>query len=141
LEALGVEPSFVGLADNGNYLVVVDEAAVRGIAPDFVALRATGVAGVIVTAEASDERFDFVSRYFAPNAGIDEDPVTGSAHCCLGPYWSARLGRSALTGFQASARGGVVRVDVGADRVMLRGKAVTVLSGTLSAAAGARICG
>ena len=139
LEALGVAPTFVGHADNGNYLVVVDEATVRGIAPDFAALRATGVAGVIVTADSSDQRFDFVSRYFAPNAGIDEDPVTGSAHCCLGPYWSARLGGSALTGFQASARGGVVRVDVGEERVMLRGKAVTVLSGTLSAAAGAGI--
>jgi predicted PhzF superfamily epimerase YddE/YHI9 len=140
LEALDVAPTFVGLADNGNYLVVVDEAMVRDIAPDFFALRATGVAGVIVTAEASEERFDFVSRYFAPNAGIDEDPVTGSAHCCLGPYWSARLGKSVLTGFQASARGGVVRVDVGVDRVMLRGKAVTVLSGALSAAAGAPLC-
>jgi PhzF family phenazine biosynthesis protein len=139
IDALGVAPTFVGLADNGNYLIVVDEGTFRDIAPDFGALRATGVAGVILTAASADDRFDFVSRYFAPNAGIDEDPVTGSAHCCLGPYWSARLGKPALTGFQASARGGVVRVDVGTDRVMLRGKAVTVLSGTLSAAAGAGI--
>ncbi len=141
IEALGVAPIFVGLADNGNYLIVVDEATVRDVAPDFLALRATGVAGVIVTATASDERFDFTSRFFAPNAGIDEDPVTGSAHCCLGPYWSGRLGKPTLTGFQASTRSGVVRVDVGADRVMLRGKAVTVLSGTLSAATGAGIYG
>ncbi|MGE4188969.1 MAG: PhzF family phenazine biosynthesis protein, partial [Thermoanaerobaculia bacterium] len=80
--------------------------------------------------------FDFVSRFFAPGIGIDEDPVTGSAHCCLGPFWGKKLGLSELSGFQASERGGVVRVRVAGDRVLLSGCAVTVLSGTLSPAAG-----
>jgi PhzF family phenazine biosynthesis protein len=137
LEALDAAPSFVGRAENGNYLVVLTESAVLGLRPDFDALRRTGVAGVIVTAESTDERFDFVSRYFAPNAGIDEDPVTGSAHCCLGPYWSERCGKPALTGFQASSRGGIVGVEILGDRATLRGRAVTVLSGMLSEAASA----
>lgn len=134
-DALGAAPSYVGQADNGNYLIVLDETGVRHLRPDFGALRATGVAGAIVTAESADARFDFVSRYFAPDAGIDEDPVTGAAHCSLAPYWSERLGKPVLTGYQASRRGGVVGVEMAGDRVILRGTAVTVLSGVLSAAA------
>jgi len=134
LDALGAVPTYVGHADNGNYLIVLDESGVRQLRPDFGALRATGVAGAIVTAESAEGRFDFVSRYFAPNAGIDEDPVTGAAHCSLAPYWSERLGMPALTGFQASPRGGVVGVEMAGDRVILRGTAITVLSGVLSAA-------
>ena len=88
--------------------------------------------GVIVTSASDDPRFDFVSRFFAPGAGIDEDPVTGSAHCCLGPFWSERLGKTEMTAFQASARGGAVRVRVNGARVLLGGKAVTVLRGELS---------
>jgi predicted PhzF superfamily epimerase YddE/YHI9 len=83
----------------------------------------------MVTAESDDPRFDFVSRFFAPAAGIDEDPVTGSAHCCLGPYWSQRLGKNTLTAYQASARGGIVQLEVQGDRVLLRGQAVTVMRG------------
>jgi predicted PhzF superfamily epimerase YddE/YHI9 len=82
---------------------------------------------VIVTAPASTAGFDFVSRFFAPGSGIDEDPVTGSAHCALGPYWAARMGKREFTAYQASARGGVVRVRVEGDRVLLGGQAVTVL--------------
>jgi predicted PhzF superfamily epimerase YddE/YHI9 len=89
------------------------------------------VRGVIVTARGAE--YDFVSRFFAPGSGIDEDPVTGSAHTALAPYWGAKLGRSEMTGFQASARGGVVRVRVEGDRVILGGQAVTVLRGDLLA--------
>ena len=88
---------------------------------------------VIVTARAATPDFDFVSRFFAPSHGIDEDPVTGAAHCMLGPYWRAKLGRDELVGFQASKRGGIVRVDVRGSRVELRGEAVTVSEGTILA--------
>jgi predicted PhzF superfamily epimerase YddE/YHI9 len=88
------------------------------------------VRGVIVTARASGD-YDFVSRFFAPGSGIDEDPVTGSAHCALAPYWAARLGKTQMTGYQASPRGGIVRVRVDRDRVRLGGQAVTVLCGDL----------
>jgi PhzF family phenazine biosynthesis protein len=126
----------VGRRARFDYLVeLADEAAVRDLAPDLRALG--GVApdgvGVIVTAAAAPgvAGHDFVSRYFAPSAGIDEDPVTGSAHCVLGPFWAERLGRDDLTGFQASARGGLVRVRPQGDRVQLGGRAVTVLRGQL----------
>jgi predicted PhzF superfamily epimerase YddE/YHI9 len=87
---------------------------------------------VIVTGAGTSSGYDFVSRFFAPGAGIDEDPVTGSAHCCLGPYWSKRLGKDEFVAYQASERGGVVGVRVAGDRVYLRGRAVTVLRGELA---------
>ena len=87
------------------------------------------VRGVMITSQATMAGYDFVSRFFAPGSGIDEDPVTGSAHCCLGPFWSKRLGKNELTAFQASRRGGTVRVRVGDDRVYLGGQAVTVFRG------------
>jgi predicted PhzF superfamily epimerase YddE/YHI9 len=87
--------------------------------------------GVIVTSVSVDPRFDFVSRFFAPGVGVNEDPVTGSAHCCLAPYWSEQLGKTEMQAFQASARGGVVRVRVNGDRVLLGGQAVTVVKGEL----------
>jgi predicted PhzF superfamily epimerase YddE/YHI9 len=97
-------------------------------------LSAVETRGVIVTAPADDDdRYDFVSRFFAPRAGIEEDPVTGSAHCALGPYWGAKLGRRELVGFQASQRGGVVCVALALERVILRGVAVTVLRGSFLA--------
>ncbi len=116
-----------------DYLVEVEtEAMVRGLTPNFHALRTLGVRGVIVTGRADPgQPYDFVSRFFAPGAGIDEDPVTGSAHCALGPYWGPRLGRDTMTGYQASARGGTVRVTLRGDRVLLGGQAVTVLRATL----------
>jgi PhzF family phenazine biosynthesis protein len=117
-----------------DYLVELDaESDVRALAPDARALRALAVRGVMVTARAARETWDFVSRFFAPGAGVDEDPVTGSAHCCLGPYWRERLGRDALIGRQLSARGGTVLVRVSGDgaRVVLGGTAVTVLRGDL----------
>ena len=114
-----------------DYLVQLgDEAAVRAVRPRHADLATLDCRGVIVTARAQPP-YDFVSRFFASRLGIPEDPVTGSAHCFLGPYWAARLGRSALTGFQASARGGAVRVTVDGSRVRLGGRAVTVHSGQL----------
>ena len=130
-EALTVEPVFVG-RNRFDYLVeVADEAAVRAASPDFRRLKSVECRGVIVTARSADPGFDFVSRFFAPAAGIDEDPVTGSAHCCLADHWGRRLGRAKLVGYQASARGGVVRTEVVGDRVRLGGHAVVVAEGVL----------
>jgi PhzF family phenazine biosynthesis protein len=131
LEALGVTARFVG-KNRMDYLVEIEsEAAVRGLQPDFTRLRSLPVRGVMVTARASRDGVDFVSRFFAPGAGVDEDPVTGSAHCCLAPYWGAKLGKTEMTGHQVSARGGVVRVRDAGARVILGGQAVTVLRGEL----------
>jgi PhzF family phenazine biosynthesis protein len=117
-----------------DHLVEVEsEDTVRGLRPDFTRLRALPVRGIMVPRRASTPGFDFVSRFFGPAVGIDEDPVTGSAHCCLGPYWSKRLGKTEMLAFQASARGGVVGVTVMGDRVRLRGKAVTVMVAELVA--------
>jgi len=110
---------------------VADEATLGAVRPVLDALTAVGGRGVIVTARSSSPERDFVSRFFAPAAGVDEDPVTGSAHCALAPYWSAKLGKTALTGFQASTRGGTVACAVQGGRVVLGGHAVTVLRGTL----------
>jgi predicted PhzF superfamily epimerase YddE/YHI9 len=105
---------------------------VRELKPDFGRLRKIAeMRGVIVTSTSSDTRYDFISRFFAPGAGIDEDPVTGSAHCCLAPFWGQRLGKTEMTGFQASSRGGVVRVRLSGERVVLGGNAVTVTSGKI----------
>ena len=111
--------------------MVGSEAEVRALAPDLRRLATVPVRGTIVTSAASTPGYDFVSRFFAPASGIDEDPVTGSAHCSLGPFWAARLGRSLLVGYQASARGGVVVVEVCGQRVRLRGQATTVFRGEL----------
>ena len=105
----------------------------RGLRPNLSQLATLGARGVIVTSRTAEEPYDFVSRFFAPGSGIDEDPVTGSAHCCLGPFWAARLGRTELLAYQASARGGVSRVRVEGERVKLGGQAVTMLQGELVA--------
>lgn len=129
--ALGVTPVYVG-RNKLDYLVEVEsEEALRGIQPDFGLLRTVGLRGVVVTSRAASSPYDFVSRYFAPGSGIDEDPVTGSTHCCLGPYWGERLGKSEFLAYQASARGGVLRVRVEGPRVKIGGQAVTVLRGEL----------
>jgi PhzF family phenazine biosynthesis protein len=132
LPALGVGGAkFVG-KNAFDYLVEADtEEAVRALSPDHSKLRHVPVRGVIVTARSSSPEFDFVSRFFAPGSGIDEDPVTGSAHTALGPYWAGILGKNEFTAFQASARGGVVKVQVKGDRVLLGGQAVTVMTGEL----------
>ncbi|NDU77133.1 PhzF family phenazine biosynthesis isomerase [Actinomadura sp. DSM 109109] len=134
-EALGAKVLYAGRnAQNDVLAEVADEDGVRGLAPDLGALSRIDARGVIVTAAAGPGRdHDFVSRFFAPRVlpGDAEDPVTGSAHCALAPFWAERLGRDVLTGYQASPRGGHVRVAVLGDRVTLAGWAVTVLDGAL----------
>ena len=130
---LHADPVYVG-RNRFDYLVEVDsEATVRSLSPDFRRLAEIDTRGIIVTALASRGGFDFVSRFFAPGTGIAEDPVTGSAHCCLGPYWQRRLGRAQFTAWQASDRGGLVKVTVCSERVVLSGQAVTVLRCELDA--------
>ncbi len=108
-----------------DYLVEVEnEEVLRGLSPDFAALARLPVRGVIVTCRSASPGWDFVSRFFAPAVGVSEDPVTGSAHCALGPYWEAKTGRSEFRAFQVSARGGEVRLSVRGGRVLLRGQAV-----------------
>lgn len=131
LEALGARAVNTGRNDLDLLVEVATEAEVRALRPDFNGLRGLGARGVMVTSRAAEGAYDFVSRFFAPGSGIDEDPVTGSAHCCLGPYWAERLGKHELVGYQASDRGGVVRVRVAGERVKLGGQAVTVLRGEL----------
>ena len=131
LTALGVTAKYVG-RNKFDYLVEVEsDAVLRKMSPDFTRLKNADVRGTIVTARSSDPRFDFISRFFAPAVGINEDPVTGSAYCCLGDYWHKRLGKSDLRAYQASARGGTVRVRVEGDRAFLGGKAITVAVGEL----------
>jgi predicted PhzF superfamily epimerase YddE/YHI9 len=134
IEALSARARFVGRSRFDWFVEVGSEEEVRATSPDFGALKRVHARGIIVTSRASSpdgSGHDFVSRFFAPRSGIDEDPVTGSAHCSLAPYWAAKLGRDSLTGWQASARGGEVRMRVAGERVVLAGRAVTVLRGEL----------
>jgi len=131
VEALGVTPLYLGRSAFDYLVLLKDAEAVRGTAPDFGLLGHVSARGVIVTAPSDDTRFDFVSRFFAPAAGIDEDPVTGSAHCTLAPFWQGRLGKTSMDAYQASARGGVLQVRVEGERIRIGGRAVTVLRGEL----------
>jgi PhzF family phenazine biosynthesis protein len=131
LTALGIEAIDAGQVGNKHLIVVDGEQIVRQMQPNFSALRQVPGRGVMVTSRADTAEFDFISRYIAPWVGIDEDPVTGSAHCTLGPYWAKKLGKESLHAFQASARGGVLDVRPEGNRVFLRGQAVTVLIGEL----------
>lgn len=131
-EMLGVRVAAVAAGGADVVVEVASAAEVRALAPDQAALGRLPYRCVVVTAPGDRDGIDFVSRVFAPSAGIPEDPVTGSAHCVLGPYWAPRVGRSRLTGFQASARGGVVTVELLGDRVMLVGDAALVLRGELT---------
>ncbi len=133
LETLGENVQAQNIVANQfDFLVeVASESIVRTLQPDFTRMSKIPVRGVIVTSRSDSRDYDFVSRFFAPAVGVNEDPVTGSAHCFLSPYWSERLGRNELVGYQASARGGVVKVRLEGDRVHLGGQAVTVLRGEL----------
>ena len=131
IEALRVAPKYVGKSRYDYLLEVESEELVRNLSPDFAKLKTLSVRGVMVTSVAASSEYDFVSRFFAPGVGIDEDPVTGSAHCCLGPYWSKKLEKNELIAYQASERGGMVRVRVMGERVSLGGQATTVLVGEL----------
>jgi PhzF family phenazine biosynthesis protein len=135
LESLGVTAADVQTVEKSKFdylLHLRSEQQLRALAPDHSTLRRLPVRGIIVTAApASKGQFDFISRFFAPGSGIDEDPATGSAHCCLAAFWRERLGKDRMLAFQASKRGGVVSVTLRADRVLLAGQAVTTLRGEL----------
>jgi PhzF family phenazine biosynthesis protein len=134
IDAIGAKAQFVGRS-KFDYLVEIEsEAVLRKLDPDMGAIARVEARGVIVTSRADGNgKYDFVSRFFAPQAGVPEDPVTGSAHCALAPYWGAKLGKKELVAFQASTRGGEVRLRLEGDRVRLGGQAVTVLRGELTA--------
>jgi PhzF family phenazine biosynthesis protein len=130
-ESVGAPVLAVGRSQFDYLVEVESEEVVRALQPNFDAISRLPARGLIVTGRSTRPGFDFVSRFFAPQSGIAEDPVTGSAHCALGPFWGKRLGKSDLMAFQASPRGGVLRVRLAGDRVLLGGQAVTVLRGEL----------
>ena len=131
VKVLGARPSYVGKNRMDYIAEVGSEKIVRKMKPDFSQLADLPCRGLIVTAPATSKPYDFVSRFFAPRVGINEDPVTGSAHCCLGPYWQRRLGKNEFLAQQVSTRGGIIRVRVSNRRVYIGGEAVTVLRGEL----------
>lgn len=132
LDAMGVAAKYVGRSPFDYLIEVADEATVRAAAPDFTKLKKISTRGVMITAPSADSKYDFVSRFFAPGAGIDEDPATGSAHCCLAPFWHGRLGRTAFIARQLSRRGATIKVAVAGDRIKLAGQAVTMVRGELT---------
>jgi PhzF family phenazine biosynthesis protein len=130
-KSLGVTPKYIG-KNKYDYLVEVQsENEVKNAKPDFLKLKELGVRGIMITSISSSPEYDFVSRFFAPGAGVDEDPVTGSAHCCLGPYWSRKLGKKEFVAYQASDRGGILYINLEGDRVLISGQAVTIMKGEL----------
>ncbi len=131
IKAVGAVPDFVGISHEKWLFEYLEEDIVKNLKPDFQALRTRKGCGLVVTALSDKPGIDFVSRYFAPWVGINEDPVTGSAHCILGPYWGKKLGKSQMIGHQVSARGGLVHVRLSAERTYVGGKAVTVFTGEL----------
>ena len=133
VEALGAKPTFVGKTPFDYLVELESESTIRTLAPNITALGEIEARGVIVTARADGtSKYDFVSRFFGPQSGIAEDPVTGSSHCALAPYWGAKLGKKELLAFQASSRGGELRLRVVGDRIKIGGQAVTVLRGELT---------
>ncbi|MEL7642621.1 MAG: PhzF family phenazine biosynthesis protein [bacterium] len=131
-EALGLLPRYIGMGED-LLVEVSSERLVRECTPDFARLKQIPVRGVILTARADTDGVDFVSRFFGPQVGINEDPVTGSAHTSLAPYWSEKLGKTDFTAWQISARGGVLKVSLLGDRVAISGQAVMVMQGELLA--------
>ncbi|MDB4532680.1 PhzF family phenazine biosynthesis protein [bacterium] len=131
VESLAVTPTFIGKSEYDYVLEVATENELRSLSPNFTQLAEIDCRGIIVTSKTKATEFDFVSRFFAPAVGVDEDPVTGSAHCCLAYHWQQRTGHDQFTAFQASDRGGVVHVSIQQDRVLLSGNAVIVAQGDL----------
>lgn len=131
ITAVGARPDFTGISGEKWLFEYANEGIIRSLKPDFAALRQRKGRALAVTAPSDTPGIDFVSRYFAPWVGIDEDPVTGSAHCILGRYWGQKLGKNYMTAYQASARGGIVHVRLSGDRTYVGGRAVTVFSGEL----------
>lgn len=125
--AIKYQPVYVGKCKFDCLAIYENEKIIREMHPDLERVKNLGSRGLIVSAKSDSREYDFVSRYFGPNAGIDEDPVTGSAHCCLAPYWSTVLKKNSMVGFQASKRGGVVYTKLDNDKVILSGRAVTVM--------------
>jgi predicted PhzF superfamily epimerase YddE/YHI9 len=136
LESLGVQPVAVARTPFDYLIEVESESAVRAVRPDFRLLSTVATRGVIVTSRAADGEYHFVSRFFAPAAGIDEDPVTGSSHCALPVYWQPILHRFGFLAKQISSRGGVIRIALQRKRVKLAGQAITVLQGELLTSSG-----
>lgn len=129
--ALGINPVYIGRGDDDYLIEVASEEEVKAAAPDFVRLLQVACRGVILTALSTSPNYDFVSRFFAPAVGVNEDPVTGSAHCRLTPYWQEKLGKSKFVAYQASQRGGFLQLAAKGNRVCIGGKAVTVMEGEL----------
>ena len=126
-EALGVKTLYTG-KNRMDYIVEVEsEEVLKSLKPNFEILKSLNTRGVIVTCRATTENYDFMSRFFAPAAGVAEDPVTGSAHCCLGPYWERKLGKKVFKAYQASKRGGILEITVEGDRVKIAGQAISIL--------------
>ena len=130
-DMIGSALKFVGRSRFDLLIELADAVELHELEPDFVGLSHLPVRGIIVTAKSDVPEYDFLSRFFAPATGVQEDPVTGSAHCALAPYWAKKLGKMEMAAYQASPRGGVVKVHLAGDRVKLRGQAVTVLRGEL----------
>ena len=131
LEVLGARALFTGRTRTRYFVELESAAAIRVLKPDISGINRFPPGRMLVTARSDDPAYDFVCRYFAPGVGVPEDPVTGSAHCALAPYWSARLNKSDFVAYQASARGGVLKVRLEGDRVFLAGQSVTVMRGEL----------
>lgn len=131
LTALGVKTQYVGQSPFDYLVEVESEEVVNKLEPDLAVLAKLPIRGVIVTSKASSSDYDFVSRFFAPGVGVNEDPVTGSAHCCLAPFWQEKMGKNNFLAYQASKRGGILKIQVQGDRVYLTGPAVTVLRGEI----------
>ncbi|MEO8665225.1 MAG: PhzF family phenazine biosynthesis protein [Ignavibacteria bacterium] len=130
-KALGVKPVYLGMTDHHFLVELYSDDEVKKVDPDFSLLKKLPKFGTIITAKSNNKNYDFISRFFAPSKGINEDPVTGSAHCVLAPFWSERLGKRSMKAFQASERGGSMTVTIEGDRVLLSGKAITILKGEL----------
>ncbi len=128
---LGLNPVFTGRTNSQCFMELEDEEEVRNYEPDYEGIKRLDRGALIITARAFNKDYDFVSRFFAPLKGVNEDPVTGAAHCCLAPYWKEKLGKDDLMGYQASRRGGYVGLSIKRDRVILKGKAVTIFRGEL----------
>jgi PhzF family phenazine biosynthesis protein len=130
-KAVGTKPVYVGLSKNVYFVQVENEKLVREMSPDFELLESLPAWGIVVTAKSDTTGYDFVSRFFAPEKGVKEDPVTGSVHCTLAPFWGKQLNKNEFVAYQASQRGGVLNVKIKNERVLLLGNAVTVLKGEL----------
>jgi PhzF family phenazine biosynthesis protein len=131
IESLGVTPTYIG-KNRFDYIVEVEsEDIVRKVTPNFELLKTIPARGITITSRSASSEFDFVSRFFGPRSGVNEDPVTGSSHCYLGPFWKKRLNKNKLTAYQASSRGGIIRIRVGDNRIYLEGQAVLVFKGEM----------